>query len=49
MHRLAGAKVHQGFWQEGPRTEGLSLGVKPVWDYPPRYRSWQGVNVACFD
>ncbi len=23
MHRLAGAKIHQRCWQEGPRTGGL--------------------------
>jgi len=25
MHRLAGAKIHQRCWQEGPRTGGFLL------------------------
>jgi hypothetical protein len=32
-----------------PPNWAFSLGVKPGWDYPPRYRDWQGVSVACFD
>jgi hypothetical protein len=49
MHRLAGAKIHQRCWQEGPESGAFSSGIKPAWDYLPRYRSWQGVSVACFD
>ena len=33
----------------GPRIGGFSLEVKAGWNYPPGYRCWQGVSVACFD
>jgi len=49
MHRLAGAKIHQRFGKKAPELGAFSSGIKPAWDYPPRYRSWQGVSVACFD
>jgi hypothetical protein len=32
-----------------PELGAFSSGIKPAWDYPPQYRSWQGVSVACFD
>jgi len=33
-----------------PRNWGpFPSGIKPLWDYPPRYRSWRDVSVACFD
>ena len=35
--------------KKAPALGAFSLEVKPGWDYPPRYRSWQGVSVACFD
>ena len=32
-----------------PNWGPFSSGIKPAWDYPARYRGWQGVSVACFD
>jgi short-subunit dehydrogenase len=34
--------------RRSPRTGGFLLAVK-AGDYPPGYRSWQGVSVACSD
>ena len=34
MHRLAGAKIHQRCWQEGPRTGGLFF----------RHQAWVGLS-----
>ena len=36
MHRLAGAKIHQSCWQEGPRTGGLF-----VW-----HQAWVGLSTG---
>ena len=49
MHRLAGAKIHQRCWQEGPRTGGLFFRLRLESDDPPAYPSWHGVGVACSD
>jgi len=35
--------------KKAPELGAFSSGIKPAWDYPPQYRSWQGVSVACFD
>lgn len=49
MHRLAGAKIHQRCWQEGPRTGGLSSDIRLGRDYPPVCPSWHGVSGSCSD
>jgi SAM (Sterile alpha motif) domain-containing protein/adenylate/guanylate cyclase family protein len=49
MHRLAGAKIHQRCWQEGPRTGGLSSDIRLGRDYPPVYPSRHGVSGSCSD
>src|SRR6266581_1051607 len=49
MHRLAGAKIHQRCWQEGPRTGGLSSVIRLGRDYPPVCPSWHGVSGSCSD
>ena len=35
--------------KKAPELGAFSSGIKPAWDYPPRYWSWQAVSVACFD
>jgi 2-polyprenyl-6-methoxyphenol hydroxylase-like FAD-dependent oxidoreductase len=46
---LAGAKVHQSCWQEGPRTGAVGLGIRLGSAYPPAYPSWPDVIGACSD
>ena len=51
----AGAKMQAGrskntsaMLARRPRNWGpFPSGIKPLWDYPPRYRGWR--DVACFD
>ena len=49
MHRLAGAKIHQRCWQEGPRTGALSSDIRLGRVYPPVCPSWHGVSGSCSD
>ena len=47
MHRLAGAKIHQRCWQEGPELGAFSSGIKARWDCPRAFPSWHGVSGSC--
>jgi|BarGraIncu00222A_1022003.scaffolds.fasta_scaffold18780_3 hypothetical protein len=49
MHQLAGEKMHQLRWQEGPGTGSFSLSIRLLWDDPPACRNWDGVIGACSD